>query len=349
MTLRAKEIAERLSGEVAGDGDVEVVALSSLEEARAGDLSFFHDKKYEKQVAACKASAVLVPRTWQGACAAPAVIRVDDPNAAFAKAGAWFAPPPVARVPGVHPTAVIGSDVRLGAAVHVGPWTVIEDGAVIGDRCVIEAQVFIGQRVTLGEDSHIYPQVTVREGCVLGRRVILHSGVRIGGDGYGYNPVIGGDGSIRIEKIPQVGIVEIGDDVEIGCNTTVDRARFGRTRIGNSVKIDNLVQIGHNVQIGDYSGIIAQAGVAGSTRIGSGCLIWAQAGISGHLTLGDRSQVGPKSGLSKSVPEGEYYLGLPACSRREFGAQLLVPRQVEKLKAKVAELESRLKALSAAQ
>ncbi len=349
MKMRAKEIAEKLAGAVEGDGEAELVALSSLEEARPGDISFFKDPKYAKQAASTRASAVLVPRGWQGECAAAALIRVDDPNAAFAKVGEWFAPPPVVRAPGIHPTAVIGAGVSLGQDVHVGPWTVIEDGASVGDRCVIEAQVFIGQHAALGEGCHIYPQVTIREGCRLGRRVILHSGVRIGGDGYGYNPVIGADGSIKIEKIPQIGIVELGDDVEIGCNTTVDRARFGRTRIGNSVKIDNLVQIGHNVQVGDYSGIIAQAGVAGSTRIGSGCLIWAQAGISGHLTIGDRAQVGPASGLSKSVPEGEYYLGLPACPKREFGAQLLVPRQVEKLKAKVAELEARLKELAAAQ
>jgi len=236
--------------------------------------------------------------------------------------------------------------VRLGTDVHVGAWTVIEDDTVIGDRSVVEAQVFIGQRVELGEDSHIYPQVTIREGCKLGRRVILHSGVRIGGDGYGYNPVFRPDGTLSIEKIPQLGIVELGDDVEIGCNTTIDRARFGRTRIGNATKIDNLVQIGHNVQVGDCSGIIAQAGIAGSTRIGSGCLIWAQAGLSGHLMIGDRAQVGPKSGLSKDVPEGEYYLGLPALPKREFAATLLTPRLVDKLKQQVAALTARLDALT---
>lgn len=294
MTMTVKELASRLDGQLTGDGALEVVALSSLLEARPGDVSFFKDSKYAKQLVATRASAVLVPLDWQGECAAPAVIRVADPNGAFAKAAVWFAPPPVVRAPGIHPTAVIGQNVRLGKDVHVGAWTVIEDDTVIGDRSVIEAQVFIGQRVVLGEACHLYPQVTVREGCLLGRRVILHSGVRIGGDGYGYNPVFRPDGSIAIEKIPQLGIVELGDDVEIGCNTTVDRARFGRTRIGNSTKIDNLVQIGHNVQVGDCSGIIAQAGVAGSTRIGSGCLIWAQAGLSGHLTIGDRAQVGPK-------------------------------------------------------
>jgi len=344
MPMTVQELSGRLGGQLSGDASLEILALASLAEARVGDVSFFKDSKYARQLAATRASAVLVPHDWQGECPAPALIRVADPDAAFIRAAEWFAPPPVARVPGIHPTAVIAQGVRLGQDVHVGPWTVIEEGAVIGDRSVIEAQVFIGQRVELGEACHIYPQVTVREGCLLGRRVILHSGVRIGGDGYGYNPVFLPDGSISVEKIPQLGIVELGDDVEVGCNTTIDRARFGRTRIGNSTKIDNLVQIGHNVQVGEYSGIIAQAGVAGSTRIGSGCLIWAQAGLSGHLMIGDRAQVGPKSGLSKDVPAGEYYLGLPAIPKRDFAAQLLVPRQVEKLKARVAELEARLKA-----
>lgn len=345
--MTVQELAARLGGEVTGETSAEIVALASLAEARKGDVSFFKDSKYAKHLAATRASAVLVPQAWQGECPAPAVIRVSDPNAAFGKAAEWFAPPPVVRAPGIHPTAVIGQDVRLGRDVHVGPWSVIEDGAVIGDRSVIEAQVFIGQRVELGDDAHIYPQVTIREGCRIGRRVILHSGVRIGGDGYGYNPVFRPDGTISVEKIPQLGIVELGDDVEIGCNTTVDRARFGRTRIGNSTKIDNLVQIGHNVEVGDYSGIIAQAGVAGSTRIGSGCLIWAQAGLSGHLTIGDRAQVGPASGLSKDVPAGEYYIGLPAAPKKEFAATLLMPRQIEKLKKQVAELQARLDALAA--
>ena len=341
MTVR--ELSERLGGELSGDGALEICALASLLEARPGDVSFVKDAKYARQAAATRASAVLVPAGWQGECSAPARIHVKDPDAACTQAALWFAPPPVVRAPGIHPTAVIADDVRLGRDVHVGPWTVIEAGAEIGDGSVIEAQVFIGQRARLGEGCHLYPQVTVREGCLLGRRVILHSGVRVGGDGYGYNPVFKPDGTIAVEKIPQLGIVELGDDVEVGCNTTIDRARFGRTRIGNATKIDNLVQIGHNVQIGDCSGVIAQAGVAGSTRIGSGCLIWAQAGISGHLTIGDRAQVGPKSGLSKDVPPGEYVLGLPALPKREFASTLLLPRLVEKLKARVEALEARLR------
>jgi len=347
MPMTATELAGRLGGTLTGDGSVEVRALESLFAARPGDAAFFKDAKYAAQLAATRASVVLAPATWQGACPAPAVIRVPDPDAAFTRAAIWFAPAPPERAPGIHPTALIGRDARLGASVHVGPYTVIEDGCVIGDNCVIEAQVFLGRQVALGEGCHLYPQVTVREGCILGRRVILHSGVRIGGDGYGYTPKVAADGTVTIDKIPQLGIVELGDDVEVGCNATIDRARFGRTRIGNNTKIDNLVQIGHNVQVGSCSGIIAQAGVAGSTRIGSGCLIWAQAGISGHLEIGDRAQVGPKSGLSKDVPAGEYVLGLPAIPRREFAATLLVPRQVEKLKRQLAEIQAGLAARKA--
>jgi len=343
MLMRAQEIADKLSGQLDGDGAVEIIAMSNLDEARAGDISFFTDAKYAKQLAATRASAVLVPQDWRGDCPATAVIRVACPNAAFAQVGAWFAPAPVVREPGVHPTAVVSPGVRLGQGVHIGAWTVIEDDTVIGDDCIIEAQVFIGPQVKIGNACRIYPQVTIREGSIIGHRAILHSGVRIGGDGYGFNPVLGADGSITIEKIPQIGIVEIGDDVEIGCNTTIDRARFGRTRIGNSVKIDNLVQIGHNVQVGDYSGIIAQAGVAGSTRIGTGCLIWSQAGLSGHLTIGDRAQVGPQSGLTKNVPPGEYYIGTPSCPKREFAAQLLVPRQIKKLNERLDNLDDQMR------
>lgn len=341
------EVAARLNGTLTGDGALEVTALASLAEARDGDLSFYKDRKYAKQLTATKATAILVENSWAGETSAKAVIRVSDPNAAFGTAAVWFAPQEVVREPGIHPTAVVAETAKIGARVHIGPWTVIEDGAEIGDDAVIEAQVFIGQRVKIGEGSHLYPQVTVREGCVLGKRVILHCGVRIGGDGYGYNPVFLPNGTIRVDKIPQLGIVELCDDVEIGSNTTIDRARFGRTRVGYSSKIDNLVQIGHNVQVGNYSGIIAQAGVAGSTIIGDGCLIWAQAGISGHIKIHDRAQVGPAAGVTKDVPEGEYYIGAPACPKKEFAQQLLVPRQVEKMKQQLADLKRQVAELSA--
>lgn len=338
-------IAEHIEGELVGDLTLEISGMANLAEARPGEITFFRDAKYARQLGRTRASAVIVPVDWAGVCPAQVIIKVADPSAAFMRIGEFFAPPPIVRESGIHPSAIIGKDVKLGAGVHVGPYSVIEDGTVIGDHCVIEAQVFIGPNVVLGAGCHIYPQVTIREGSLLGKRVILHTGVRIGSDGYGYNPKLGSDGKITIEKIPQIGIVELGNDVEIGSNTTIDRARFGRTKIGNSVKIDNLVQIGHNVQVGDYSGIIAQAGIAGSAIIGSGCIIWSQAGVSGHITVGDRAQVGPASGLAKDVPEGEFYIGLPAVPRRELAATMLLPRVVDKLKKKVSELEAKVREL----
>ena len=336
--MRASELAKTLGGTLEGS-DVDILACAGLEEARKGDLSFCKDPKHVALVQVTKASAVLLTKDWEHG-APCAIIRVKDPNDACMKAAALLAPPPPVRAPGVHPTAVIDPSVRLGKRVHVGAYTVIEKGAEIGDDCVIEAQVFIGENCRLGDGCHLYPQVTLREGSVLGKKVILHCGVRIGGDGYGYTTSVGLTG-IKIEKIPQLGIVELGDGVEVGSNTTIDRARIGRTYIGPQTKIDNLVQIGHNVKVAGYSGIIAQAGVAGSTQIGKGCLIWAQAGISGHIKIADGVQVGPQAGVPKTLDGSvKYVLGAPAESKKEFGARLLLPRLVEKLRAEVKELKA---------
>ena len=340
--MKASELAKTLGGTLEG-ADVELVACGGLEEARSGDLSFCKDPKHVKLVESTKASAVLLPPDWDKD-APCSVIRVKDPNAACMKAAEIFAPPAPKREPGIHPTAVIAPSAKLGKGVHVGPWTVVEENAEIGDGCVIEAQVFIGENCRLGKGCHLYPQVTLREGSVLGKNVILHCGVRIGGDGYGYTTSVGLFG-IKIEKIPQLGIVELGDGVEVGSNTTIDRARIGRTYIGPMTKIDNLVQIGHNVKIVGYSGVIAQAGVAGSTQIGKGCLIWAQAGISGHIKIADGVQVGPQAGVPQSLDGSvKYVIGAPAESMRDFGSRLLVPKMLAKLKAEVKELKAKLAA-----
>ena len=244
--MRASDLAARLGGVLEGD-DVELAACAGLEEARPGDLSFCKDAKHVPLVQATKASAILLPPDWTHG-APCAIIRVADPNHACMAAAEIFAPPAPVRAPGVHHTAIIDPSVRLGANVHVGAYTIIEKGTEIGDDCVIEAQVFIGESCTVGAGTHIYPQVTLREGTKLGEGVILHCGVRLGGDGYGYNTTME-NGLPKIEKIPQLGIVELGDGVEIGSNTTIDRARIGRTYIGPMTKIDNLVQIGHNVKV----------------------------------------------------------------------------------------------------
>ncbi len=337
--MKASELAKILGGTLEG-ADVEVVACGGLEEARTGDVSFCKDVKHVRLVETTKASVVLLPPNWDKG-APCAIIRVADPNQACMTAAKLFAPPEPVRAPGVHPSACIDPSVKMGEGVYVGPFTVIEKGAEIGDGAIIEAQVFIGEGCKIGAKTHLYPQVTVREGTLVGKECILHCGVRLGGDGYGFNNGVRPDGSIFIEKIPQLGIVEIGDGVEIGSNTTIDRARIGRTYIGPMTKIDNLVQIGHNVKVKGYSGLIAQCGVAGSSEIGAGCLIWAQAGISGHIKIADGVQVGPQAGVPQSLDGSvKYVLGTPAESMKEFGGRVLLPKMVAKLKADVKELKT---------
>ena len=344
--MKASELAATLGGTLEG-ADVELSACGGLEEARPGDLSFCKDPKHVKLVETTKASCVLLPPDWTHG-APCAIIRVADPNHACMKAAELFAPPAPVRAPGVHPTAVVDPSVRLGAGVHVGAYTVIEKNTVIGDGCVIEAQVFIGENCTVGAGTHIYPQVTLREGTKVGRGVILHCGVRLGGDGYGYNTTFE-NGMPKIEKIPQLGIVELGDGVEIGSNTTIDRARIGRTYIGPMTKIDNLVQIGHNVKVAGYSGIIAQAGVAGSTQIGTGCLIWAQAGISGHIKIADGVQVGPQAGVPQSLDGSlKYVIGAPAMSMKDLAAITLAPKMLQKTRAELKALKAEVAALKQA-
>ena len=343
--MKLSEVVQAVNGTCEAEGSIEIRAMASLLEAREGDISFLANQKYAPQMKETKASAVLVAQDYAGETAA-ALIRVEDPNKAFASLSPIFGPKPVVREPGIHATAVIGEGVTLGKDIYIGPYTVIEDGATIGDGTVIDGLVFIAQHVQIGKQCHLYPQVNIRESCILGDRVILHAGVKIGTDGYGYTVEIGAQGPV-INKVPQIGIVEIGNDVEIGSNTCVDRARFGRTRVGDCVKIDNLVQIGHNVQIAPFVGIIAQAGIAGSAKIETGALIWSQAGVSGHLTVHERAQVAPQAGVKEDVPEGEYVVGTPAIPKRKFAETLLFPRLLDKLKKKVADLEAKVKALEA--
>ena len=336
--MKASELAKILGGTLDGE-DVEVSACGGLEEARKGDLSFCKDPKHIKLVQETKASAVLLPFDWDKG-APCTVIRVADPNHACMSAAKLFAPPEPERKPSIHPTAIIAEDVVLGEGVYVGPWTVIEKGSVIGDGAVIDAQVFIGENCKVGGKTRIYPQVTLREGTIVGNDCILHCGVRLGGDGYGFNNGRREDGSVYIEKIPQLGIVEIGDGVEIGSNTTIDRARIGRTYIGTMTKIDNLVQLGHNVKVKGYSRLIAQSGIAGSTEVGYGCLIWAQAGVSGHIKIADGVQVGPQAGVSQTLDGSvKYVLGAPAESMKDFGGRVLLPKIVAKLRNEVKELK----------
>ena len=344
MPYSIAELAARVEGIIEGANNATINGVAALLEARPGDLSFLANPKYAAQVATTRASAVLVGKDWQGEHQA-ALIRVDNPDRAFALLAPLFAPATLEYAPGIHSTAIIGKDVTLGENAHIGPYAVIGDGCTVGAGSIVDSHVVLAAGCMLGEDCHLYPHVSVREHTRIGNRVVIHNGTVIGSDGYGYTITIDADGRPKAEKIPQLGVVEIADDVEIGANVTIDRARFGATRIGRGAKIDNLVQIAHNVQIGESTGVVAQVGISGSTRIGSGVMLWGQAGIAGHLEIGDGAQVLARSGVNKNIPAGATVIGAPAVERREAVKVFGIVRTVERLTARVKELEAKLDAL----
>lgn len=321
------------AGLPAGCAELEISGVASLQEARKGDITFFGNPRYLAQLRTSKATAVLVPKDFNEEISA-IPLRVDNPSAAFAAIVAAFAPCDPVPSPGIHPSAVVSPLATLGEGVFVGPLAVIGEGAVIGARSVIDSGCLIGRDVRIGEDCHLYPGAIIRERCVLGNRVILQPGAVIGSCGFGYEFKEG-----RHVKIPQTGIVEIGDDVEIGANTTIDRARFGRTVIGEGSKIDNLVQIAHNVQVGPHSVICSQVGIAGSTCIGSYVTLAGQVGLAGHIEIGDKAVIGAQSGLSKNVPAGSMVLGAPAKPMKEWKQTNFYISQLAKLYDRVKELE----------
>jgi UDP-3-O-[3-hydroxymyristoyl] glucosamine N-acyltransferase len=291
------EIAELLEGELNGDPNIIIKGISGIREAEEGDITFLANRKYYSLMQTTRASAVIIPKDISFNL--KPIIKVENPSLAFAKLISIFSPMKVAHPKGIHPTALIGKDVELGKDIGIGAYTVICDNVKIGDRTIVYSGCYIGHHTIIGSDTLIYPNVTVREEIKIGSRVIIHSGTVIGCDGFGYATV----GGIH-HKIPQVGIVEIGDDVEIGANVTIDRARFNKTVIGKGTKIDNLVQIAHNVIIGQNCIIVAQTGISGSTTIGKGVILAGQTGIVGHITIGDGAVVAAQSGVSKSVACG---------------------------------------------
>jgi UDP-3-O-[3-hydroxymyristoyl] glucosamine N-acyltransferase len=285
--------------------------IASLSSAHAGDLSFLGNVKYKNQVPASNATVLLLPADYAGEPKPDQVyLYVENPSVALAKLCArieqslW--PKPSA---GVHPSAVIAPTAKIDATAHVGPLCVVEDGAQVGAGSVLQASVFLGRDVQVGDDCWIMPGCTVVAACSLGNRVRLQPGVVIGSDGFGYQ-FVGG----RHEKIPQIGTVVIGDDVEIGSNSTLDRARFSRTTVGEGTKIDNLVQIGHNVVIGKHCILCAQVGIAGSATLEDYVVLGGQAGIAGHITLGKGSKIGGQTGVAYTLEPGSYVNGTPAIS-----------------------------------
>ena len=339
--LTTGELAAKLGAALEGDPNAVVRGVADLRAARAEHLSFAVKPRYLSAVAASAAAAVIVPMDAAIAAPKPALLRVADPDSAFAAACALFAPPPVVMPRGVHPQASVSPQAKLGADVSVGALAVVEAGAELGAGTTLYPQTYVGHEAKLGRDCLLYPFASVRERCALGDRVILHNGAVIGSDGFGY--AVDAQG-VRT-KIPQTGVVVLEDDVEIGANATVDRARFGETRIGKGTKVDNLVMIAHNCVIGEHSVLCSQVGLAGTTTLGKHVICAGQAGLAGHLTVGDGAVIGAQAGVPSDLPGGQMYLGAPAVPRLEFGKSLAHVAGLPKLKEHVKSLEARLAAL----
>lgn len=338
MELALAAIAQMVGGEVIGDPQKTVVGAAAFETAAPDEIALAGAPRYLKQIDATRAGALMVPLKFEAA--GRNLVRVGNPAAAFARVLSVFHPLPRPAA-GISPGAVIGGGFSVGLDPAIAPLVFIGENVTFGDRVAVYPGVFIGDEVFLGDDTTIFPNVTIMRRCRIGQRVIVNPGTVIGADGFGFAP----EGE-RYRKIPHTGSVQIDDDCEIGALNTIDRATFGKTWIKQGVKTDNLVQIAHNVTIGENSVVVAQVGISGSTVIGRHAVLAGQAGIAGHLTLGDNVTVGPQAGVGKSIPSGEVVSsGLPAMAHRTW---LRVVREVPRLPElarRLTDLEKRLKTL----
>ncbi len=341
IALTLSELAQWIDGTIVRSGlDASLTGMAALDMAGPHDVSFLGNEKYHAQFLETQAAAVIVPHGITDGPPNTALVAVDNPTLAFSVVVRHFAASNRNFTPGIHPHASVDPSAVLNAAkvlVHAG--AVVMAGATIGNGSEIGPNSVIGADAVLGNDCHIMANATVRERCVLGDRVILQPGAVIGSDGYGYE-FSGG----RHVKIEQVGIVEIGDDVEIGANTTIDRARFGKTIIGEGTKIDNLVQIGHNVVIGKHCIIVALCGISGSTRLGDYVTMAGQAATAGHLTIGSKATITGRTGVTTDLPGGEIYAGYPAQPFREEMKVRALTRRLPKLVERIKKLEKNLQA-----
>ena len=341
MKLSLKKIASLVGGNVIGNDSFIIEGINSLDAAVQGEISFFADRKYKESLGKTKASAIIVSEEnllFKG----PQVV-VSNPALAYAKVASIFAPP-VPRYPGISEQAVLHDSTRIGKDVSIYPLVYVGEEALIGDGVIMFPGVFIGDRVKIGNGTIIYPNVTILHDCQIGKNVIINAGTVIGSDGFGFVR----DGPVSV-KIPQIGMVQIDDDVEIGANSCIDRAASGKTWIKRGVKTDNFVHVAHNVIIGEDTIVVAQVAISGSVHIGRQVIIGGQVAISDHVEIGDRVMIGSQSGVPKSIPSGEVVSGTPAMPHRlwlktsgiirrlpEFNEHL---RHLEK---RVAELEKNL-------
>ena len=334
MPFTAAEIAKQLQGEVIGDAGATLKGFAPADSAKPGDLTFAENEDYFARAEQSAATAIIADKRFSSA--KKILIRVPNARVAFAKALALFFPEQKFAA-GIHPTAVVKPTAKIDPTAHVGPHCVVGERVKIGANAVLQGGNFIGDDSTLGEDVNLFPNVTLYPRTEIGNRVRIHAGAVIGSDGFGY--VL--DGGVH-RKVPQIGNVIIGDDVEIGANVTIDRGALGSTVIGKGTKIDNLVQIAHNVEIGEHCIVIAQAGISGSTKLGKYVILAGQVGLAGHLKIGNQVTVAAQSGVMHDIPDGEKWFGYPAQPDKEFKRQIIAQRKLPELLKRVAELEKKL-------
>ncbi len=340
MEISLKEIEALVGGEITGDENIVITGVAGIKEAGEGEITFVANSKYASLMDSTNASAIIVSRDVENG--RRTLVRTDDPYLAFTKVMELWAngngePSTGAEI---HPTAVVGKDVKLGENVSIQAYVILEDGVEVGDNAAICPYVYIGKKSRVGDGTLIYPCVTVREKINIGKRCIIHSGTVIGSDGFGFAPVKG-----IHHKVPQIGTVIIEDDVEIGANVTIDRGTIGKTLIGKGTKIDNLVQIAHNVAIGENSIIVAQVGISGTAVLGKGVTVAGQAGIAGHLTVGDNSTIAARAGVTKSVPANSCVSGFPAKPHDKEKRLKATIQRLPELAKTIRELQQKVKEL----
>jgi UDP-3-O-[3-hydroxymyristoyl] glucosamine N-acyltransferase len=332
-----RELAELVHGQVKGDPSAEIIGVAPCEMAQEGEITFIRSKKYRSLLETTRASAVITPS--EVVSEKKNLLWVENPQLAFAKIPSLYHHKPY-RATGIHKTAWISPTARVGKDVSIAPFAVIGEGVVVGDRVAIHSGVFVGDNSTIGEDTVIHANVSIYGNTTIGKRVVLHSGVVLGSDGFGYVR----DGETHF-KIPQVGGVTIEDDVEVGANSTIDRGTIGQTIVKRGVKIDNLVQVAHNVVIGENSIIVAQVGIAGSTRVGRNVILAGQVGVADHIEIGDSVIVAAQAGVGKDIPPNQIVQGSPTMPQRDFLRSSVVIPRLPQIKRTLDELVKRVKAL----
>ncbi len=335
MITTLREVASWVNGELCGDASTPIRDARPLQDAAEGDITFVEHDKHLTAWESCRASAAIVPKSL--AINGKPVIRVDDPLAAFVQVVQRLRPPKTVRPRGISPLAHIHPSVVVGEGASIGPYVVIEEGTVLGARCTLHAGVAIGRNCRIGDDVTIYPHAVLYDDTIVGHRVIIHAHAVIGADGFGYRTHRG-----EHIKMPQLGWVEIEDDVEIGAGTTIDRGTFAATRIGRGTKIDNLVMIGHNCRIGRHNLLCSQVGIAGSCTTGDYVVMAGQVGVADHRTIGDRAVIGAKSGVPRDVPADAQVLGSPAIPRTEQARIVAALEKLPELRREVARIKKAL-------